>query len=128
MFLKPFIIYQTVHAFISQRKFRLIVQELGVQNFMNNLIVEVVHKTLYYDPNICALIFTCNRFCNFINIFIKSFSFWDIFQVWLRNDWLLLYSRRFQSIKSLKTYMLYYIWCKVIWNTKIKGIFATFLQ
>ena len=75
MFLKPFIIYQTVHAFISQRKFRLTVQELGVQNFMNNLIVEVVHKTLYYDPTICALIFTWNRFCNFINIFIKSFSF-----------------------------------------------------
>ena len=68
MFLKRFIIYQTVHVFISKRKFRLIVQELGetIQNFINNLIVEAGHKLLCDDPTICGLIFTWNRFRNFV--------------------------------------------------------------
>ena len=68
MFLKPSIIYQTVHVFTSKRKFRLIVQELGetIQNFINNLIVEAGHKLLCDDPTICGLNFTWNRFRNFV--------------------------------------------------------------
>ena len=46
--------------------------------------------------------------------------------MWSRNDWLLLYWRRFQSIKYLKTYTFYYKRGKVISNIKNKGIFATF--
>ena len=43
-------------------------QELGetIQNFMNNLIVKAGHKLLCDDPTIPGLIFTGNRFSNFV--------------------------------------------------------------
>ena len=110
MFLKPvFIIYQTVHVFISWRKLRLKGKIKGDHSKLYKQLNSRSsgHKFICDNPTICGLTFAWNRFRSFVqNIFLKPLLFYAISQAWSRNDWLLLYWRRFQFVKCLKTHTL----------------------